>query len=57
MSELLEDGLLTLEEVDEMFQALPKAGDGASIDLNGFAEFTTKVALLLLNTNKKEGGS
>lgn len=49
MSELLEDNLMTREEVSIMFQALPKArGRGSSsyspaIDIKGFLEFARKV--------------
>lgn len=50
MSELVEDGLITREEVSTMFQALPKAkGRGSSssspaIDAKGFSEFARKVS-------------
>lgn len=49
VSELLEDDLITRDEVGSMFQALPKAkGRGSSssspaIDVKGFAEFARKV--------------
>lgn len=49
MSELLDDDLMTREEVKSMFQALPKAkGRGSSssspaIDAKGFVEFARKV--------------
>lgn len=43
MSELLEDELLTNQELDSLFEGLPKAGDGSSIDLAGFVEFSRKV--------------
>ena len=51
VSELLEDDLMTREEVGTMFQALPKAkGRGSSssapaIDAKGFLEFSRKVRL------------
>lgn len=50
VSELLEDDLMTREEVGTMFQALPKAkGRGSSssapaIDAKGFLEFSRKVS-------------
>eukprot|EP00752_Nemacystus_decipiens_P009010 g8043.t1 len=49
VSELLEDDLITREEVSTMFQALPKAkGRGSSssspaIDVKGFVEFSRKL--------------
>lgn len=49
MSELIDDELITREEVATMFEALPKAkGRGSSssapaIDTKGFVEFTRKV--------------
>ena len=43
VSELLEDELLTNQELDALFEGLPKAGDGVSIDLAGFVEFSRKV--------------
>lgn len=43
VSQLIEDDLLSKEEVVEMFRDLPNAGEGASIDLKGFVEFATKV--------------
>lgn len=49
ISELLGDDLITRDEVDAMFQALPKAkGRGSSssspaIDVKGFLEFARKV--------------
>lgn len=44
VSELIKDDLLGRQEVEEMFDGLPKAGDGLSVDLAGFVEFTRKVS-------------
>lgn len=45
VSELLEDELLSVAELEKMWEALPKA-PGASrwIDLEGFAEFARRVS-------------
>ncbi|CAM9171196.1 unnamed protein product [Laminaria digitata] len=43
VSELLQDELLTSQELDSMFEGVPKAGDGSSIDLAGFVEFARKL--------------
>lgn len=54
ISELLDDDLLTLEEVDAMFQSLPKAkGRGSSssspaVDAKGFLEFARKVIFFFI---------
>ncbi len=54
MSELIEDDLITREEVATMFEALPKAkGRGSSssapaVDTKGFVEFARKVLTDLL---------
>lgn len=43
MSDLLEDGLLSQTELEEIWEGLPKAGDGALIGLAGFVVFAQKV--------------
>lgn len=43
VSQLVEDDLLSKEEVAAIFRDLPKAGGRASIDLKGFVAFASKV--------------
>lgn len=48
MSELLEEELLSEEELRDMWESLPKADNGASIDLAGFVVFARKVTDLTI---------
>lgn len=48
VSELVTDGLLSRGEVENMFETLPKAAGGSSIDLAGFVDFGRKVHFRVL---------
>lgn len=49
VSDLLEDDLLSQEELQEIWGRLPKVGErGASIDLAGFVVFSHKVIHYIL---------
>ncbi|CAM9265325.1 unnamed protein product [Scytosiphon promiscuus] len=62
VSELLEDDLITREEVGAMFQALPKAkGRGSSssspaIDVKGFVEFARKLDEMFEDADEEDVG-